>query len=189
MDSFLITLVFVTMAEMGDRTQLLCAVLAMRFRNDKLIIAGLCAATVINCALSVYLGHAFGDWLSVDALKLFTSIAYILAGIGMLMLFRPLDILENWKIGAFATSFIGIFILQIGDKSQFMIGANSANADYWLFPFFGAVVGILLVNIPAIIFKDKLSAIIPITIIRKICGVIILLWGVVMAMSALRIIA
>lgn len=189
MDSFLITLVFVMMAEMGDRTQLLCAVLAMRLKNDKSIIIGLLLATILNCALSAYLGHAFKGWLSTDALKLFTSIAYILAGIGMLLLYRPLDMLENWKIGAFATSFLGIFILQIGDKSQFMIGANAANSDYWLFPFFGAVIAIMLVNLPAIIFKDKLADVIPINIIRKIGGVIILLWGIVMAMSALRLIA
>lgn len=189
MDSFLLTLIFVMMAEMGDRSQLLSAVLAMRFKKDNHIIAGLFVATLLNCLLSAYLGQAVKNWLSMDALKLFTSLAYIFAGVGMLLFYRPLDMLENWKIGAFGTSFLGIFILQIGDKSQFMVGVNAANSDFWFFPFVAAVVAIMLINVPAIIFKDKLSDIIPINIIRKTGGVIILIFGIIMAMQAFHIIA
>lgn len=188
MDSFLITLVVVIIAEMGDRTQLLSAVLSMRFKDDKNIILGLLFATVLNCALSAYLGSTVKQWISMDALKLFASIAYILGGIGMLLWNRPLDLLENWKIGTFATSFVGIFILQIGDKSQFIIGANAAQADHWLFPFFGAVIAIMIANIPAIIFKEKLPTIIPLKLIRRIGGGTILLWGIIMVMQAFRII-
>ncbi len=188
MDSFLITLLVVAIAEMGDRSQLLSAVLAIRFKNDKMIILGLLLATIINCALSAYLGSAIKNWISMDALKLFASIAYISGGIGMLLWYRPLDILENWKIGAFATSFLGILILQIGDKGQFIIGANAAQADHWLFPFFGAIIGIMVANIPAVVFKEELSDMIPLKTIRKIGGIIITFWGIIMAMQAFRII-
>lgn len=188
MDSFLITLLVVAIAEMGDRTQLLSAVLAMRFKNDKAIIFGLLLATLINCALSAYLGSAIKGWISMDALKLFVAIAYIMGGVGMLLWYRPIDLLENWKIGTFATSFLGIFILQIGDKSQFIIGANAAQADHWIFPFFGAIFGIMIANVPAIIFKEELSNIIPLKSIRQIGGIVITIWGIIMAMQAFRII-
>lgn len=188
MDSFLITLLVVAIAEMGDRSQLLSAVLAMRFKNDKIIILGLLLATIINCALSAILGSQVKMWISEDPLRLFTSIAYITGGIGMLLWYRPLDLLENWKIGTFATSFLGIFILQIGDKSQFIIGGNAAQADHWMFPFFGAIIGIMIANAPAVVFKEELSNIIPIKTIRKVGGIIITFWGIIMAMQAFRII-
>lgn len=188
MNSFLITLLVIAIAEMDDRPQLLSAVLAMRFKNDKIIILGLLVATIINCALSAYLGSMVKNWISMDALKLFASIAYIMGGIGMLLWYRPLDLLENWKLGAFATSFLGIFILQIGDKSQFILGANAAQADHWMFPFLGAIIGIMLANVPAVIFKEELSNIIPLKIIRRVGGIIITLWGIIMAMQAFRII-
>lgn len=188
MHSFLITLLVVAIVEMGDRPQLLSAVLAMRFKNDRIIILALLSATVINCTLSAYLGSEVKGWISTDALKLFAAIAYVTGGIGMLLWYRPLDLLENWNIGAFATSFLGLFILQIGDKSQFIIGANAAQADHWVFTFFGAVIGIMIANVPAIIFKEELSDIIPLKAIRKIGGVFITLWGVIMAMQAYRII-
>ncbi len=189
MDSFLITLLVVAIAEMGDRSQLLSAVLAIRFKNDKLIILGLVLATIINCAVSTYLGTAIKGWISMDALKLFAAIAYITGGIGMLLWYRPLDLLENWNIGTFATSFLGLFILQIGDKSQFIIGANAAHAEHWQLPFLGAIIGIMIANVPAIIFKEELSDIIPLKTIRKIGGIIITIWGIIMAMQAFRIIA
>ncbi len=188
MDSFLITLLVVAIVEMGDRPQLLSAVLAMRFKNDKIIITGLLFATLINCALSAYLGSEVKGWINMDALKLFAAIAYVTGGIGMLLWYRPLDLLENWNIGAFATSFLGLFILQIGDKSQFIIGANAAQADHWIFTFFGAVIGIMIADIPAIIFKEELSNIIPLKIIRRIGGIFIIFWGIVMAMQAYHII-
>lgn len=188
MHSFLITLLVVTIVEMGDRPQLLSAVLAMRYKNDKVIIWGLFLATLINCALSAYLGSEVKGWINQDALKLFAAVAYVLGGIGMLLWYRPLDLLEDWNIGAFATSFLGLFILQIGDKSQFIIGANAAQADHWIFAFFGAVIGIMIANVPAVIFKEELSNIIPLKIIRRIGGVFITLWGIIMAMQALRII-
>lgn len=189
MASFLITLLVITMAEMGDRSQLLCAVLSMRFKNDKAIIAGLVAATVINCAIATYIGFTIGQlkWMNAEALQMFAAFAYILGGVGMLLWNRPLDMLENWKVGVFSTSFLGLFILQIGDKSQFIIAANSANADHWIFVFVASIAAILLANVPAIIFKDQLSNMIPLKLIRRIGGIIITFVGVITMMSALRL--
>lgn len=189
MASFLITLLCITLAEMGDRSQLLCAVLSMRFNNDKAIIAGLVTATIINCAIATYIGYSIGQlkWMSAEALQMFAAFAYILGGVGMLLWNRPLDMLENWKIGIFNTSFLGLFILQIGDKSQFIIAANSANADHWIFVFIASILAILLANIPAVIFKEQLSGMIPLKLIRRSGGIIITLWGVIMMMSALRL--
>ncbi len=189
MDSFLLTLLIITLAEMGDRSQLLCAILSMRFKDDKTIILALVGATILNCAISTYLGYSVGTlkWMSPEALQLFAACAYILAGIGMLLWDRPLDMLENWKIGTLGTSFLGLFILQIGDKSQFIIGANSANADHWIFVFIASVLAILLANIPAIIYKEQLSAIVPIKRIRRIGGIIIIFWGIILIMSAMRL--
>ena len=189
MESFLLTLLIITLAEMGDRSQLLCAVLSMRFKDDKTIITALVAATILNCAFSTYLGHSVGalTWMSPQALQLFAACAYILAGIAMLLWDRPLDMLENWKIGTFGTSFLGLFILQVGDKSQFIIGANSANADHWIFVFIASVLAILAANIPAIIYKEELPNIIPIKRIRRISGIIITFWGIILIMSSLQL--
>ena len=187
MDSFLLTLLVIIVAEMGDRSQLLCAVLSMRFKQKNHIIMGLLAATIVNCALSAVLGSAVKQWISIDALTLFAALAYIFGGVGMLLWNRPIDMLENWKVGTFTTSFLGLFILQIGDKSQFIIGANAAQADHWIFVFVASVMAIMIANVPAILFQDKLSSMLPLKWIKRVGGVFIMLWGIVMALDAFRI--
>jgi len=189
MESFLLTLLVITIAEMGDRSQLLCAVLSMRFHQQRQIISGLVLATLFNCFISAYLGSTINQWISMDALNLFAAIAYFLGGVGMLLKNRPLDLLENWKTSVFTTSFFGVFILQIGDKSQFIVVANAAKADHWFFPFIAAVLAVLIANIPAIIFKDKLATMMPLLMIRKIGGVIMIGIAILMGLDAFRLIA
>src|SRR3546814_2581436 len=58
MDALLIALLASAFAEMGDRTQLLAMVLALRFRNDPAVLSAIMLATIVNCAVS-----AAGGWL------------------------------------------------------------------------------------------------------------------------------
>ncbi len=52
MDAFLTSTVAVTLAEIGDKTQLLTLLLVSRFRNDIALILGILTATLLNHALS-----------------------------------------------------------------------------------------------------------------------------------------
>ena len=139
MDAFLATFLSVILAEMGDRPQILAVALAIRFRNDKAIIAGLALATLLNCILSAVGGSVIDRWISEATLTLFAGFAYIFAGASMLMWRRKVDPLAGWKTGAFWTAFLGLFILQFGDKSQLIIAANAARHELWGFVLAGGV--------------------------------------------------
>ncbi len=60
MDSLLVSTGVVTLAEMGDKTQLLAFILAARFKKPIPIILGILAATVINHGLA----GALGAWIT-----------------------------------------------------------------------------------------------------------------------------
>lgn len=141
MDALLSTLLAVLFSEMGDRSQILAAALAIRFANNRAIIAGLLLATVINCSISAILGSLVDGWISEEPMQLFTALAYIFAGAAMLAWRRKVDLLGEWKMGAFTTSFLGLLVLQFGDKSQFLIAANAANYDLWAFALLGGILG------------------------------------------------
>jgi len=94
------------------------------------------------------------------------------------------DLLKNWTLGPFWTSFIGIFILQLGDKGQFILAATAARTDMWAFAAAGGWLGVMIACVPALILQEKLSQILPIKIIRQIGGALFLLIGVFMALSA-----
>lgn len=188
MDSLLATLFSVLLAEIGDRPQILGAALALRFGNDRPIIIALALATALNCLISAAAGSVIDDWISEDPLRLFNGLAYIFAGIGMLAWRRRVELLDGWKTGPFLTAFFGLFILQFGDKGQFIIAANAALTPHWLFTAIGGWMGIMAAIIPAIILKEKLAGLLPIPTIRRAGGILLLVWGLWQALRAWRII-
>ena len=188
MDGFLITLIAVFLAETGDRTQLLSAALAKRFGDNKTVFIALIAATFINSLLAAAAGSVVDGWISEDALRLFTSLAYIFAGGGMLLWQRPIDLLERWKTTPLLTSFFGILILQFGDKSQFLIAANAANSEQWGLVLLGGIVGVAAASGLAIILKERLAKLLPMQAIRMTAGAALLLIGLYLALIALRLI-
>ncbi len=188
MDSFILTFLSAFFAEMGDRSQILVAVLAMRFARDKIILLAVLLATICNATLAAYLGSFIDDVVSEDPVMLFRGLAYAMAGFGMLGWQRSVDLLENWRLGAFWTCFLGIFILQFGNKAQFIIAANATQAAHWAFVAIGGVAGTMAALIPAIWFKAELSSMLPIIRIRQVAGAAMLFYGLILALSAWGII-
>lgn len=184
MDALYTTLLSVFLAEMGDRTQILAAALALRFHKNFAIIAGLAFATLLNCAISAIGGSFIDSWISTQPVKLFAGLAYIFAGAGMLFWRRNVDPLHTWETSAFLTAFLGLFILEFGDKSQFIIAAQSARTPFWGMTMVGGFVGIMAATVPAVIMRDKLAQIIPLKPIRWLSGAILLIWGGVLATQA-----
>lgn len=188
MDSLLTTLLSVFLVEMGDRTQILVAVLALRFHNERRVLAGLALATLINCSVSAIGGSVVDNWISEAPLRLFNALAYIFAGTGMLLWRRPVDVLAGWKTSAFMTSFLGLFVLELGDKSQFIILANAAQTPLWPMTILGGWMGIMAACAPAIYLRERLATMLPIGAIRIGGGIVLTIWGLIQAMRAFGLI-
>lgn len=184
MDSLIATFLTLILAETGDRTQLLAAALALRFASSRAVIAGFGLASLANCLLSAFAGSFIDQWISHDPLRLFNGLAYALAGAAMLSWRRKVDLLDGWKTGPFLTAFFGLFILQFGDKGQFVIGANAALADHWIFPAIGGWLGTLVAVIPAILLRERLARLLPLAKIRIAGGLFFCAFGLFQALRA-----
>ena len=184
MDALLTTFLSVFLAEMGDRTQILAAALALRYHKNGAVLAGLACATLLNCTISAAGGSVVDEWISEAPLRLFAGMAYIFAGAGMLMWRRVVDPLTGWKTPAFLTAFLGLFILEFGDKSQFIIAAQAARTPFWGMALAGGFLGIMAATIPAVILRERLAKIVPLKPIRWISGGLLLGWGIWMALKA-----
>lgn len=188
MDAILTTFVSVLIAEIGDRTQILAAALALRYHRNGPVLAGLALATFINCLLSAMGGSFIDSWISERPVRLFAGLAYLFAGAAMLMWRRAVDPLKEWKMPAFVTAFLGLFILELGDKSQFIIAAQAARYEHWFMVPVGGFIGIMAATVPAVLLREKLAQVVPVKIIRWIGGGILLLWGIVLALQALGLV-
>ena len=184
MDAFLTSLFALAAAEFGDRPQILCAALAIRYGRLSPILWGLGLATLCNCAISAIAGHAVHQWISEDALQLFYALSLIFAGFGMVAWRRPVDLLEKWTLGPFWTSFLGLFILQFGDKGQFILMATAARTGMASFAAAGGWFGVMIACVPAILFYRQLADHLPMATIRHAGGAAFLLIGTVVALGA-----
>lgn len=183
MEAFVTTLLLTAIVQTGDRSQLLCAALAIRFQRPAVIIAATAGASALGAGVAALGGVLVGDWISRDALSLFYAVSLLFAGLGMLAWRRPVDLLGKWRIGPFWTALLGVMILQFGDKGQFIIAATAARSHDALWPLLGGAVGTGLGLLPAIIWQDELARW-PLRAIRIGAGVVIAALGIYLALGA-----
>jgi len=184
MDALLIALLASALAEMGDKTQLLALVLAVRFRSDAVVLTGIAFATMVNCALSATGGWLISGLLGASARTLFFGLPFLFAGAGMLFPVKPPDMVRNWRLGAFITTFLAMFILEFGDKSQFIIAGVAVKTADPLLSAAGASIGILLAVAPAVLMRQHFFVTVPLAIVRKGAGVAFLTIGLALALGA-----
>ncbi|HEX9061144.1 MAG TPA: TMEM165/GDT1 family protein [Clostridia bacterium] len=111
--------VVVTLAEMGDKTQLLAMAFATRYKASK-VLAGVFIATVLNHACAVALGNLIAHWTILGVwIRIIASLSFIFFGLWTIK-GDNLDGEENQKtrFGAVMTVAIAFFIAELGDKTQ-----------------------------------------------------------------------
>lgn len=185
MDALLIALLACLLGEMGDRSQMLCVALTERFRRDGAIIAGMVVAVACNVALSAFAGNLIAHLLAPNARNLFLALGLLAGGVTMLMPTKAPDALAGWRIGAFGTSALGLFILGFGESAQFLImGISAAWADP-VFAGVGGALGIITACTVAILLRSSLATLLPLRIIRRGAAMLFLLTGGIVAVRAL----
>lgn len=185
MDALLTTLVMTLVAEMGDRTQLLLAVLAIRFVRHRQIFLGFASATIVNCALSAFAGILIAEIITGRSLLMFQAMAMLFAAAAMLWPRRKLDRLDGWRMPPFWIAFLGCLILEFGDKSQFLIMAAAAQSGHPVLVAIGGAIGIAAAAIPAFAVARRVEGWGPFKWIRMAGGVVFAVLGVLLAFRAL----
>lgn len=118
MPAFLASFIFVVLAEMGDKTQLLAMAFAAKYSAYKVLIA-VFLATVINHALAVFAGHCLSVIIPFDIISFIAALSFILFGLWTI----KGDKLEGEdkkgsRFGPILTVGIAFFLAEMGDKTQ-----------------------------------------------------------------------
>lgn len=173
LEALFVSALTVTVAEMGDKTQLLAIVLASRFRQPVAVMWGILAATLLNHALAAAAGALIASWLSPDTLRIIIAIGFFATAIWALFPDKADDgpaVVSRW--GAFLATTIAFFVVEIGDKTQVATIALAARFQMPLVVTIGTTIGMLLANIPAVLFADRLLKILPLKLLRMLAALI-----------------
>jgi putative Ca2+/H+ antiporter (TMEM165/GDT1 family) len=187
-DALLTTFIAALLAELGDKTQLLAIALAARYRQPGAVLAGIAVAALANSLLAAAGGAIIHDMITLRAISLLVAVA--LASAGIAGLFRqkdPGDMGSTWRTGAFVTSAACFFLLEFGDKTQFLTLAFAARYDSLLLAAAGASAGIVVANLPAMALAERMPKAMPLKQIRAAIAALFLIAAIFIGVSALRL--
>jgi Ca2+/H+ antiporter, TMEM165/GDT1 family len=186
MESFLVSLSSVAIAEIGDRTQLLSLMLAARYRRPWPILAGVLCATLANHAIAGIVGVRLGRFLTPTILDAVVGFSMI----GMALWTLKPDTLDESKSGArrasaFIATLCAFFIAEIGDKTQVATVALAAAYSNLLGVVAGTTAGMLLANAPVVFLGKAFSDRLPLKAIHYVASALFLVLGAVFLLRAL----
>lgn len=172
MTPLLISTGVVAIAEIGDKTQLLALVLAARFRAPWPIAIGILIATLANHGLAGLAGAWFAHLLDGPWLRWAIAGSFIAVGIWALIPdnLEESDAPSGRGHGAFLTTLVAFFLVEIGDKTQVATVALAGRfATDVVAVVVGTTIGMLLANGPVLWLGDKLAHRVPLKLVR-ICA-------------------
>ena len=173
------TFLLIALAEIGDKSQLVCMTLAARHRPTPVILGAISAFAILNL-LAVLFGAAVAAWLPEWLVILAVAILFGAFGISSLR-YQEEDkdeaIEEKPGHNVFVTTFLLIFLAEFGDKTQIAVAGLSstvAASAVWS----GATLALTGTSILGVIAGRKLMQKLPLLWIHRISGGFFLLLAI-----------
>jgi putative Ca2+/H+ antiporter (TMEM165/GDT1 family) len=170
-------LLFVVVAEMGDKTQLLAMAMASKYKARQVML-GVLVATILNHALAVALGSYLSSVIPMDIVKNVAGIAFLVFGLWTLRGDKlDEDEKKKQKFGPVVTVAIAFFLAEMGDKTQLMTIAISADSKFPLFILMGTTMGMLIADGLGIIGGAWMAKHVPDKYIKWGAGIVFIFFG------------
>ena len=189
MEAFLISTGIVTLAEIGDKTQLLAFILAAKFRKPVPIVLGILVATLANHGLAAFLGTWITSLVAPHMLQWILGVGF-LAMAGWILVPDKFDE-DDAKLahfGIFGTTLVAFFLAEMGDKTQIATVALAAQYHAWLPVVAGTTLGMLVANVPAVLLGERIAHRMPVTLVHRIAAALFAVLGVATLLGAGRLV-
>lgn len=201
--SFIVATILITLAELGDKTQLLALVLACRYKAWQVLV-GIFGATLVIHLLSTVVGAAVGDLVPQSVISAVSGLLFVGFGIWTLRGDSVDDDAAEKpsRFGPIMATAIAFFLAELGDKTQIMTMTIAADPGAALRTFggsfaalvptgltgggggtlfgvwMGSTLGMVIADGVAILVGSVLGKKLPERLITRISGVIFILFGV-----------
>lgn len=167
MQALLVSTLTVALAEIGDKTQLLALVLAARYRKPWPIVAGILIATLVNHAVSAWLGAWAAGLLSPQVLSWLVVLCFLAVALWALVPDKlDEDEVKPPRYGAFVATLVAFFLVEIGDKTQVATVVLAAKYTPLWQVIAGTTLGMMLANAPVVLLGAKFAHRLPLKAAR-----------------------
>jgi putative Ca2+/H+ antiporter (TMEM165/GDT1 family) len=178
MEAFLASLLFVVLAEMGDKTQLLAMAFASRYRWQT-VMWGVFIATLVNHLLAVFAGNWLTHLIPMHYIQIAASVSFILFGLWTI----KGDSLDNedkrFNFNPFWTVAIAFFFAEMGDKTQLATIALAAKYMSIVPVWLGTTTGMIIADAIGIIIGIVLGKKIPERFVKWFAAIIFIAFGLI----------
>lgn len=186
MDALVSAFVGAALAEWGDRTQLLVALLAARSGRPLQVVLALLVAAIVSNAVAAYAGAFIAGAITIRATGLLLALALLFAGVAGLIR-RETPSAGSTRVPLLIAAIILLLAAELGDRTQFLTFAVAARFDSPVLAAAGSTAGILAAGIPAALLGARLQAAVPMRVIRLAGAALFLLVGFFVGVNALQI--
>ena len=175
----------VALAEIGDKTQLLAIVLAARFKRPVPIVLGILVATLANHFLAAMAGSLAAGWFDGPAFRYAVAVGFLAMAAWTLVpdTFEDDEAPAVSRGGAFLTTLIAFFFVEMGDKTQVATIALSARFHDALAVTAGTTLGMMLANVPAVLLGGEIVKRVPLGVVRTIAALFFAVLGVLLLLA------
>lgn len=176
MEAYLASVIFVVLAEMGDKTQLLGMAFATRFKWYT-VLTGVLVATLLNHLLAVALGDYLTTLVPMGTIQLTAAISFIFFGLWTIRGDQLSGEDKKNYFGPFMTVTVAFFIAEMGDKTQLASVALAAKYHNLLYVWLGTTTGMMISNIIGILIGVVAGRRIPARVVKYTSAAIFIFFG------------
>ena len=180
------TFILIALAEVGDKSQLVCMTLAARHRHWPVILGATTAFLVLN-AFAVLFGAGVAAWIPEQVTA--GLVAVLFGAFGIHSLYKQddsesEDVVERSGHGIFLTTLLLILVAEFGDKTQIAVAGlagSLAPLPVWL----GATAALVMVSVLGVWAGRTVLQRLPLIWLHRISGGVFLLFALLAAWRAL----
>jgi putative Ca2+/H+ antiporter (TMEM165/GDT1 family) len=178
MTAFLASLIFVVLAEMGDKTQLLAMAFASRFRWQT-VMWGVFVATAANHLMAAAAGSYLTMIVPLEAIKIAAAVSFILFGLWTIRGDTLSGEDQRYQFSPFWTVTVAFFMAEMGDKTQLATISLAVEYQAIITVWMGTTLGMMVSNAFGIVVGIVMGKKIPERAIKWGAALIFIGFGVV----------
>lgn len=185
---FIIAFLLIFVSELGDKTQLLVLSFSSKLKTQTILL-GVALGSLLSHGVAIAFGSFLGNIENIAfqySLKILTYLSFIVFGIITLIKSdkKENDSKDNKRKGLKSNLSYILFIAltiaigELGDKTFLAsIGLGIEYPLYRIYLVCGAIVGMVISDLIAIVFGKALSHKIPENVMQKLSGILFLIFG------------